>query len=63
MRWTREQLLVVLNLYHKLKSLLPSESVAYHFEVYEGKTLSLPTDGFPPNLSFLSSHRKKLARN
>lgn len=47
----------------KLKSLLPSESVTYHFEAYEGKTLSLPTDGFPPNLSFLSSHRKKLARN
>ena len=47
----------------KLKSLLPSDSVAYHFDAYEGKALSLPNDGIPPDLSFLSDHRKKLARN
>lgn len=47
----------------KLKSFLPSETVAYHFEAFEGKALSLPNDGIPPDLSFLSSHRKQLSRN
>jgi len=51
-----------LKLSPKLKSLLPSDSVAYHFEVFEGKALSLPNDATPPDLSFLASHRKKLAR-
>lgn len=46
----------------KLKSLLPSDSVAYHFEAFEGKALSLPNDATPPDLSFLATHRKKLAR-
>jgi putative restriction endonuclease len=44
-----------------LKSLLPSESIAYQFEAYEGKALMLPEDGIPPDLSFLAMHRKKLA--
>jgi len=44
----------------KLKLLLPAESIAYHFESFEGKALSLPNDGIPPDLSFLSGHRKKL---
>lgn len=47
----------------KLKSLLPSQSVAYHFESYEGKALVLPKDGIPPDLAFLSTHRKKLAKS
>lgn len=47
----------------KLKSLLPAESIAHHFEAFEGIALSLPNDGIPPNQSFLSSHRKKLTRN
>lgn len=44
-----------------LKSSLPSESIAYHFEAYEGKALLIPADGILPDLSFLASHRKKLA--
>lgn len=47
----------------KLKSLLPAESIAYHFESFEGKALILPNDGILPDLSFLSIHRQKLARN
>jgi putative restriction endonuclease len=46
----------------KLKSFLPSESVNYQFEAFEGKPLSLPSDGIPPDLSFISRHRNKLAR-
>ena len=44
-----------------LKSLLPSESISYHFEAYEGKSLLLPEEGIPPDLSFLAKHRMKLA--
>jgi hypothetical protein len=47
----------------KLKSLLPAESIAYQFDAFEGKALSLPNDGIVPDLSFLSIHRKKLVRN
>ncbi len=47
----------------KLKLLLPAEAVAYHFEAFEGKALTLPNDGIPPDATFLSIHRKKLARN
>lgn len=47
----------------KLKSLLPAESVAYQFEAFEGKALTLPNDGILPDLSFLAIHRMKLVRN
>ncbi|MFM2197709.1 MAG: hypothetical protein RLZZ505_1141 [Verrucomicrobiota bacterium] len=47
----------------KLKSLLPAESIAYHFESFEGKALSLPNDGILPDQSFLSIHRNQLVRN
>jgi hypothetical protein len=47
----------------KLKSLLPAESIAYQFDAFEGKALSLPNDGIVPDLTFLSIHRKKLVRN
>lgn len=45
-----------------LKSALPKESVAYHFEAYEGRVLNLPEDGTSPEEKFLSLHRKKLER-
>lgn len=47
----------------KLKSIMLEESVVYQFEAFEGKTLRVPNDGVLPDLSFLSIHRKQLARN
>lgn len=46
----------------KLKSVLPRESVAHHFDAYEGRILNLPEDGTLPEEEFLSLHRKKLER-
>lgn len=46
----------------RLKTTLPREAVAHHFEVYEGKSLQLPEDGTSPELSFLSSHRRWMRR-
>ena len=41
----------------RLKSLLPDESVKFHFDAHEGKSLSLPADAIPPEADFLKKHR------
>ena len=45
----------------RLKSFLPQESVASHFETYEKVTLSMPEDGARPEQIFLSEHRKRFS--
>jgi putative restriction endonuclease len=46
----------------KLKLTLPSEAIARHFEVYEGKPLNMPEDGTRPEQAFLSTHRESIVR-
>lgn len=44
----------------KLKSVLPSGAVEYHFEAFEGRSLLIPDDGIFPDLYFLARHRERL---
>jgi hypothetical protein len=43
----------------RLKSFLPQESVASHFEAYEGNILHFPNDAIPPEITFIEKHRAR----
>lgn len=47
----------------RLKGLLSHDAVQSQFESQEGKPLNLPTDGIPPDQTFLASHRERIEFN
>jgi len=45
----------------RLRDSLPQRFVTESFEAYEAQALSVPDDGFAPDLAFVKEHREKFA--
>lgn len=48
-----------LQLSNRLRTYLSHAAVESHFAAYEGKSIQIPSDSIPPELSFIAAHRKK----
>jgi len=44
---------------NRLRTYLSHDAVESHFAAYEGKTIQIPNDGIPPEMSFIAAHRQK----